>query len=105
MDIPRADRFKYNNIPRAFSNKLVEYVVKECIATIQLHTPRNGVNSPENLQAKKHAKLIADSFGIELPLKDGPWYDIFYWIDHGGYEEASLDDPEFLEMQAKRDAK
>lgn len=47
---------------------LIQVVACECILTIQLKMPRNGVNSPENLQSKKHIEDISRKFGITMPM-------------------------------------
>jgi hypothetical protein len=47
---------------------LIQVVAEECILTIQLKMPRNGVNSVENLQSKKHIEDIARKFGITTPI-------------------------------------
>jgi hypothetical protein len=51
---------------------LVQVVACECILTIQLKMPRNGVNSPENLQSKKHIEDISRKFGISMPFTGRP---------------------------------
>lgn len=47
---------------------LVQVVACECILTIQLKMPRNGVNSAENVQSKKHIEDISRKFGISMPM-------------------------------------
>ena len=92
----------------AFMEAYARLVASDCIATIQLHMPRNGVNSPENVISKRHINNIADAYGISLPL-DKTMYDrIIAGADQmagdGGYREASLKSPEFLEIQARHHA-
>lgn len=50
-------------------------IAQDCIITIQLHMPRNGVNSPENTISKQHIKYIAERYGIELPLPKEAYID------------------------------
>ena len=47
---------------------LAQVVACECIMTIQLGMPRNGRNSVENQQSKKHIDAIARKFGITMPV-------------------------------------
>ena len=75
MDIPKQDRFNVF-VPKPYSNKLVQYMAEYCIAMIQLKMPRNGVNSPENLQSKKHIKDIAEAFDIDVTKINPYWYEL-----------------------------
>lgn len=89
----------------AFMEAFAQLVAADCIATIQLHMPRNGVNSPENVISKRHINNIADAYGISLPL-DKIMYDrIIAGADrmagNGGYSEGSLKDPKFKQQQSK----
>jgi len=71
-----------------FSKKLAELVAKDCIGMIQAKMPRNGANSPENLQSKKHINDISTMYGFTLPLGEGPWYEWAYgkpWHEWRGY--------------------
>ena len=52
----------------AFMEAYAQLVASDCIATIQLHMPRNGVKSPENVISRTHINNIADLYGITLPL-------------------------------------
>lgn len=56
------DAIHYYN--RAFAERLVDLVIRECIETIQRNTYRNG-NTPENLRSYDHIKQIKDHFGID----------------------------------------
>jgi len=54
--------------PLTYDRKFAQLIAQDCIAMIQMKMPRNGVNSAENLQSKKHIKDIAEAYGITLPL-------------------------------------
>jgi hypothetical protein len=93
----------------AVFDRFATLVAMDCIAMIQLKMPRNGRGSPENVQSKKHINDIADAYGIALPLPSEA-YDhhiasIMAGADamagDGGYQEASLKSPQFLESQAR----
>jgi len=96
----------------AVFDRFATLVAQDCIAMIQLHMPRNGVRSPENLQSKIHINNIADAYGIALPLPPSAYEsqiaNIMAGADamagDGGYQEASLKSPQFLESQARYNA-
>lgn len=92
----------------AFMEQFAKLVATDCIATIRLHMPRNGVNSIENTESKKHINNIADLYGIALPLDQSAYDSIMAGADimsgDGGYREVSLKTPEFLEIQARHHA-
>jgi len=95
-----------------FEQAFAELIVMDCIATIQLHMPRNGVRSPENVISRQHVNNIADLYGIALPLPNSVYEqqiaNIMAGADQmegdGGYREVSLKTPEFLEIQARHHA-
>lgn len=74
MDIPRQDHYKVQ-IPRPYSRKLMQYMAEYIIVMIQLKMPRNGINSIENTQSKKHIKDIAETFGIDLANINPCWVE------------------------------
>ncbi len=47
--------------------KFAEFLVKECIYTLQLKIVRNG-NTPENLRSREHIRDLGEKFGIEFPM-------------------------------------
>lgn len=49
--------------------ELARLVACECIYTIRMHMPRNGVNSPENMISKRHIEEICKKFDIEMPME------------------------------------
>lgn len=59
----------------ALMQKFAQLIAQDCIIQIQRKMPRNGVNSPENLQAKKHIEDIVERYGIEFPI-DTKFYRI-----------------------------
>lgn len=93
----------------AFMEAYAQLVASDCIATIQLHMPRNGVRSPENVISKRHISNIAGLYGVTLPLSTSIYErhinDIIATADamagNGGYSEADLQDPKFKEQQSK----
>lgn len=75
---------------------LIQVVACECILTIQLHMPRNGHSSPENLQSKRHIKDICDKFGIDMTSVGSRTLEFDNVMagaqvveDFGGYEEST----------------
>lgn len=77
---------------RAYAN----LIAKDIITIIQLHMPRNGVSSPENLQSKRHIADIAERYGVTLPITDVDYNLIDNMLagakvveDFGGYEEST----------------
>ena len=100
MDIPKQDRYNVF-VPKPYSNKLVQYMAEYCIAMIQLKMPRNGVNSPENLQSKKHIKDIAEAFNIDLANINPYWYELNVEESHSeptvDYRNTSLQEREHIE--------
>ena len=98
--------------PLTYDRKFAELIAMDCIATIQLHMPRNGIKSPENVISRTHINNIADLYGIALPLPNSVYEqqiaDIMAGADamagDGGYSEASLKTPQFLETQARYEA-
>lgn len=98
--------------PLTYDRKFAELIAADCIAMIQLHMPRNGVSSPENVISKRHINNIADLYGVALPLPASAYEDqianIMAGADamagDGGYSEASLKTPQFLETQARYEA-
>ena len=98
--------------PLTYDRKFAELIVMDCIATIQLHMPRNGVKSPENVISRQHVNNIADLYGIALPLPNAVYEQQIANImagagqmeGDGGYKEVSLKTPEFLEIQARHHA-
>ena len=98
--------------PLTYDRKFAELIAADCIAMIQLHMPRNGVSSPENVISKRHINNIADLYGVALPLPASAYEDqianIMAGADQmegdGGYKEVSLKTPEFLEIQARHHA-
>lgn len=70
--------------PLTYDRKFAELIVMDCIATIQLHMPRNGVNSPENTISKRHINNIADLYGVALPLPNSVYEDqLATWRQNG----------------------
>lgn len=61
-----------NHLSPDSTNQLIENVVKECILLIRLQMPRNGMNSIENIQSRKHIQTLIDKFGIEQPVEHRP---------------------------------
>jgi hypothetical protein len=75
--------------------ELVRQVAMDCIFTIQLHMPRNGVNSVENVRSKLQICKIAERYNIQLPSNyvSPEWENILAGEaiveDFGGYEEST----------------
>ena len=77
-----------------------------CIAMIQLKMPRNGVNSPENLQSKKHIQDIAEAFDIDVTKINPYWYELNVQESHNepvvDYRNISLQEREQIEQLERR---
>lgn len=94
--------------PLTYDRKFAELIATDIIALIRLHMPRNGVNSPENTMSKQHIDNIARVYGVTLPIDNTVYERIMSGADlmagDGGYKEASLKTPEFLDLQARHHA-
>jgi hypothetical protein len=68
--------------PLTYDRKFAELIAMDCIATIRLHMPRNGVNSPENTISKQHINNIADLYGVALPIPPEVYEQLMAGTDH-----------------------
>lgn len=80
--------------------KFATLLVQDIIYGIAWNKPRNGVNSPENLFARKIVNHLKNTYGVEYPVNR---VDIPDWIEEPSRRDDTLsrEDLEHLERYSR----